>query len=118
MRRHDRESSRLGDDGRVRADAALDQRSRAGALVFLVGNGGDNDFSLNLIGDARGGRAHRGDSRLHVRRAAPIDAIAPLGRVPRSVCHSFDADDVEVAVEHQRPSARPSDSRHHVRPSW
>jgi len=40
-----------------------------------------------------------------------------LGGVPRGVCHSFNTDHVEVAVEHQRPSTRFSNSRHDIRPA-
>ena len=64
VRRHDREARRLGDDRRVGAHAALDQRARAEALVLLVGHGGDDD----LAGDAPSSRRARAPRRTSPRR--------------------------------------------------
>jgi hypothetical protein len=116
MRRHDRQAGRLGDDRGIRAYSARHQRARAEALEFLVGDGGDNDLSVDaFIGGERRGRAHRRDPRLHVARAPSIYASVPLLRIERRMDHPVDADDVEMTVEHEATSAARANSRDHVR---
>jgi len=116
MRGTNGEARRLGDDGGVRAHATGDEGPHAEALPFFVDHGGDNDSSFRVGRRAEcGGRAHCGNATFHVRRSAAVNQIAAELGIEGRVDHSLDADDIEVAIEHQRRRAGGADRRDDVR---
>jgi hypothetical protein len=118
MRRHHRQPRRLGHHRGVGPHAALEQRARAQALVLLVAHRGDDHLAGQIgAAGAHRRRAYRREARLHVRRSAAVDAAVALLGVERGVRHPVDADDVEMAVEHQRRPPAAADAGDDVRPA-
>src|SRR5437868_424921 len=70
----------LGENCSLRRDSACDQLAHSDARVFLIDNGCDDDLSIRRFAGGICGRfrgdAHRGDTGLHVGRAAPEDFLA------------------------------------------
>ena len=109
VRRHDREIRRLGHDRGIGAKTIRHDSARAHARVLLVDDSCENNLTIERATTRGRGasrrRAHRRHARFHVRRAATIKSAVAHGRVPGCMRHSFDADDIDVAVEHQRATA-------------
>src|SRR6266550_6546608 len=118
MGRADREPSWLGDDGSVGADSGGKQRAHAQALVLLVDDSSDEDLSPGIRRRSFHRRGAYGrDAAFHVGRAAAIDAIAPNFGAEWLVHHALDADDVEMAVQHEGRRIRWTDAGDDVWPS-
>src|SRR5262249_38272453 len=64
---------------------------------------------------AHRGGAHCGDPGLHVARAAAVYAAVAHVAVERRMRHVVDADDVQVAVEHQASSVAAADACNEIR---
>ena len=110
MRWHDRQTRRLRDDRRIGADSGLDQRARADAFEFLVGDRGNHDLTIECAArGASGSGAHCRDAALHIGRASAVESTILLDGAPRIVRHPIGADDVEVTVEHETPATRRTD---------
>ena len=107
VRGHDRERRRFGDDGGVGADAGVEDGARAGARPLLVGDGADDDLAGELVLRRRRARRRRTSRRRRpsCRRSRGRRAAVALGGVEGWVDHAVDADDVEVAVEHEGAAA-------------
>src|SRR5258706_6237351 len=98
----DRQSSGLSDNCRFRADPVGQQCAHAEAFVLLVDDGGDENLPAGIrLRAFRCSSAHRGNAALHVSRAAAVDTIAADLGGESIVDHSLDADDIQVAIEHQ-----------------
>ncbi len=98
------ELGRLGDDGRVgahRREHLLD----AEACVLLVGDGGHDDVTAQAERRRLPARDQRGrHARLHVVRAAAVQAVALDARIVRRL-HPRDPDGVDVTAQQQRAPA-------------
>ena len=97
----DFEARGFADDGEVRAIRAAAEGARAGLVVLLVDQGGQNNFGVLraalAFGEIGEGGEHRGDAALGVARATAVDAaVAQCGREHRVV---GDADGVHVRGE-------------------
>ena len=104
VRDADVEAGRLRDDGRV-GGPAPDERLRAEARVLLVGDGGHDHVAAEAAPDRLSPREHdRGEARLHVVGAAPVEATVLHARLERPF-HARDADRVRVGHQQQRPAA-------------
>ena len=105
------EAARLGDDGGVGLQRARGVQT-AGARRFLLGHGVDDEVARQRdaeLGERAGCDDHARHPALHVARPAAVEqALAQLGRERvghRPVCARLDVDDVDVAVQQQRPPA-------------
>ncbi len=97
----------------------------AGAGRLLLGDGVDDQVAGERhaeLGERAGGDDHARDAALHVARAAPVEQpVAHVGdeRVGlRPVAARLGVDDVDVAVEQQRPpAAAAAEARDELRPA-
>ena len=107
----DVEAGRLGDDARVRAQPALDDRRAACAGRLLVRVRRDDQVAGEadtFRGEHLGGEHHRRDPALHVAGAAAVELpVSHLRgeRLARPALARLDRDDVDVAVEDERAAA-------------
>ncbi len=107
----DLEPGRLGADARVGPHAVLHAGDAARAGRLLVGVRADDEVAAQPHAEPRqrlGGEHHAADAALHVARAAAVEvAVADLGapRIARPAVDRRGRDDVDVAVQHQRPAA-------------
>ena len=111
---------RLANDRRV-ALPIFHQRFGADARMLFIGDDGDDDASRfhAAFRDCFRGAEDGGAAAFHVLRAAAVHATVALdGRERRA--HSFDADGVAVAAQHERRSAllRFNDADHIGASQW
>ena len=105
VRHRDGQVGGLGDDGGVGSPPG-DQRFSADARVLFVGDAGNHELAGGEAARFRndpGGADHRRDAALHVLRTASINAAVALGGIERPR-HARDANRVDMAAEHERPS--------------
>ncbi len=111
------QAGRLGHD-RVVGAPAREHRLHPDAGVLLVGHGRHDHVTPQLLGRQPPRREHaRREARLHVVRAAPVEAAVAHHGLERAL-HALDADRVHVRVQHQRGAAAgAARHRHDARPA-